>query len=315
MQSNAIQNRRSMRRKAQASSRIQKEARDALGSATQFIEKSHGRMTDEALSTRVSSIAKEGLSGPFESLPYRREMESAFGLDLSGVKVYRGTKAKKAAQTIGAKAYTIGNRIAFGDDDVTKPVVAHELTHVLQGVGATHAKTAGIDTRGEAQAQAVEQAVASGKETSPLLGNQVRLPLSQVSEGPVRAKAGEHQVKLGLPPRVFAMNFAFSKEGFETSKEFTILKLPKPIPIPLATLGPVVIRLVLDPTVKVVMNKVAVDMGAKKGASITPVGVTGELSVALQGGYRMWQRFTVALSRRWAGLAHSLSPNNRGRCG
>jgi hypothetical protein len=111
------------------------------------------------------------------------------------------------------------------------------------------------------------------------------------------------------------MNFAFSKEGFETSKEFTILKLPKPIPIPLATLGPILIRLVLDPTVKVVMNKVAVDMGAKKGASITPVGVTGELSVAFQGRYRMWRRFALALSRRWAGQGPSLLPNNRGRCG
>lgn len=86
----------------------------------------------------------EQLRGGGQPLPggIRRSMESAFGTDLSGVRVHTGPTASRLNSQLGAHAFTTGNDIVFADGlpDVSRPdgqrLMAHELTHVLQHRGA-----------------------------------------------------------------------------------------------------------------------------------------------------------------------------------
>jgi hypothetical protein len=78
-----------------------------------------------------------------EALPghVRVAMEPAFGADFSGVRVHRDAAAADSARGIGARAYTVGNHIAFGTGqwapgtDRGDHLIAHELTHTLQDGG------------------------------------------------------------------------------------------------------------------------------------------------------------------------------------
>jgi len=85
-----------------------------------------------------------GLRGGGSALPAaaRGYFEPRFGADFSNVRVHIGTRAEEAARSIGAKAFTVGNDIAFGsghyspDSREGRTLLAHELTHVLQQGGA-----------------------------------------------------------------------------------------------------------------------------------------------------------------------------------
>lgn len=73
--------------------------------------------------------------------PLRRQMEGAFGADLSGVRIHTGEKATEMNQNISAQAFTAGNHIFFRDgmpDTTTaegKELLAHELAHTQQQGG------------------------------------------------------------------------------------------------------------------------------------------------------------------------------------
>ena len=68
----------------------------------------------------------------------QREMESKMGGEFSDVQLHTGPKAAAAADSINARAFTVGNHIAFNrgeynpDSQEGKKVLAHELTHVRQ---------------------------------------------------------------------------------------------------------------------------------------------------------------------------------------
>lgn len=65
-------------------------------------------------------------------------MERRFGHDFSGVRVHTDTQAAESVAAVNARAYTVGQHVAFGDgryrpersDGVR--LLAHELTHVVQ---------------------------------------------------------------------------------------------------------------------------------------------------------------------------------------
>lgn len=77
------------------------------------------------------------------STDLRRRFEGAFGWDFSGVRLHVGATAAVASARLGARAFTHGRNIVFGDK-VADPeasdhrrLLAHELTHVVQqGMGA-----------------------------------------------------------------------------------------------------------------------------------------------------------------------------------
>jgi hypothetical protein len=63
------------------------------------------------------------------------EMEARFGgADFSAVRVHTDARATESASSVNALAYTVGQHVVFGQTSVTmpKPLLAHELTHVLQ---------------------------------------------------------------------------------------------------------------------------------------------------------------------------------------
>jgi hypothetical protein len=75
------------------------------------------------------------------SLAERRFFEPRFGCDFSRVRLHIGSHAARSANELYAKAYTIGENIAFGVGQYApsysdgKRLLAHELTHVVQQGG------------------------------------------------------------------------------------------------------------------------------------------------------------------------------------
>ncbi len=73
--------------------------------------------------------------------------EPRIGADFSAVRVHTGQTAARAAMSIGARAFTVGNHIAMGASQYDfgsaagKRLMAHELTHVVQNGEADRVRT------------------------------------------------------------------------------------------------------------------------------------------------------------------------------
>lgn len=82
----------------------------------------------------------------------RRRMEPHLGADLSSVSIHVGAESAEAADQLGARAFTVGNDVYFGAGQFnpgTKEgdtLLAHELTHVVQG------EAAGIQRKSDGEA-------------------------------------------------------------------------------------------------------------------------------------------------------------------
>ena len=92
------------------------------------------------LQTRIS-----GLRGGGQPLSpaLRGFFEPRFGHDFSQVHLHQGSRASAAAKAVGARAYTLGRDVVFGqgeyrpESDQGRRLIAHELTHVVQQTGAS----------------------------------------------------------------------------------------------------------------------------------------------------------------------------------
>ena len=86
----------------------------------------------------------------------KSKMEPKLGADLSGVKIHTGGDSAKAATGFGARAFTVGSDVHFGAGQYapgTKEgdrLLAHELTHVVQG------QAAGVQRKAEADGEPPE---------------------------------------------------------------------------------------------------------------------------------------------------------------
>src|SRR5262249_39868827 len=76
----------------------------------------------------------------------RQFFESRFGYEFGRVRVHTGSQAAASAESLGARAYTLGADIVFGAHEFApetaegRKLIAHELTHVVQqGGGGTGA--------------------------------------------------------------------------------------------------------------------------------------------------------------------------------
>jgi hypothetical protein len=103
----------------------------------------NARDTGPAGETGVPDSVRQVVSSPGQSLDadVQRTMEDKMGDSFSDVQIHTGPKAAKACEDINAKAFTVGNNIAFnrGEYDPTSQegqhVLAHELAHVRQQTG------------------------------------------------------------------------------------------------------------------------------------------------------------------------------------
>lgn len=86
----------------------------------------------------------------------RAQMESAFGADLSGVRIHTGADADALNTTLNARAFTTGQDIFFrhGAYDpggtTGRRLLAHELTHVVQRSGSTRGGPLTVGPPGDA---------------------------------------------------------------------------------------------------------------------------------------------------------------------
>lgn len=105
----------------------------------------------------ASESVQPSLSGNGEPLAFSQQVhfERLLGGDFSNVRVHRDEEAAHAAEDIHARAFTVGDRIAFGrgeyqpETEGGQQLLAHELAHVVQQATGARAKckeTADADT-------------------------------------------------------------------------------------------------------------------------------------------------------------------------
>jgi LysM repeat protein len=76
----------------------------------------------------------------------RSFMEPRFGHNFTNVRVHSGAEAAEAADSVGARAYTVGRHIVFGAGEYRpgtadgQRLLAHELTHVTQQKGGNDSR-------------------------------------------------------------------------------------------------------------------------------------------------------------------------------
>jgi|GEM_PF-3206563 len=229
----------------------------------------------------AADVAEGGFQGGGHEIPHRAAMEQSFGMDFGHVRAHTDAGASRANDTLGSHAYAMGDQVAFKSASPSPALTAHELTHVVQHSQNPQGKTDGsVDTAGEAEAEAVEAAVSSGKPAhtalrsgpgggGPGLKSIGRAPAFK--RGPA-LEGGEGGSKFG-------MGMTFSLEGFEKSYDYTIWKghYPWPTPVP----G---VNFVVDPSVKVSGKGAAKFGGESKGDLSAQLGVFGECGVGLSGG-------------------------------
>jgi len=93
--------------------------------------------------TAVPDSVRNVVSSPGQSLDpaIQRAMEDRMGDSFGDVQIHNGPKAAQAAEDINARAFTVGNNIAFNSGEYDpgsaegQHVLAHELTHVRQQTG------------------------------------------------------------------------------------------------------------------------------------------------------------------------------------
>jgi hypothetical protein len=95
----------------------------------------------------VESVYGAGGGAPLEG-PTRQRLEATAGTDLSDVRVHTGAESVEAADSLFAKAFTVGSDIHFGAgryDAGGDQLLAHEVAHTVQQQGATAAPQAKLE--------------------------------------------------------------------------------------------------------------------------------------------------------------------------
>ena len=96
----------------------------------------------------VNALSGEGSGTPLTQ-GFLAQAGDRFGADFSAVRVHTGPDAASAAEIISARAFTIGSDIYFAPGEYQpmaysgQRLLAHELTHVLQGGGPQASGTSG----------------------------------------------------------------------------------------------------------------------------------------------------------------------------
>jgi Domain of unknown function (DUF4157) len=231
----------------------------------------------------AADVADGGFKGSGQEIPHRAAMEQSFGMDFGHVRAHTDAGASRANDTLGSHAYAMGDQVAFKSASPAPALVAHELTHVVQHSQNPQGKTDGsVDTAGEAEAEAVEAAVSSGRPAHSALrsgpGGGGGPGLKSIAGSPAFKKRGP-ALEGGEGGSKFGMGMTFSLEGFEKSYDYTIWKghYPWPTPVP----G---VNFVVDPSVKVSGKGAAKYGGESKGDLSAQLGVFGECGVGLSGG-------------------------------
>lgn len=125
---------------------------------------------------RIKQTATGGFQGTAQPLPHRNAIQQSFGHHgVGGVETYIGGQAAKAARSMGATAYTCGNRVAFSSSPDLW-TAAHEAAHVVQqrsGISLQDGAGRSGDEY-ERHADAVADRVVAGESAEPILDRVAR---------------------------------------------------------------------------------------------------------------------------------------------
>lgn len=166
--------------------------------------------------TAVSQIAAQGVAGAGAALPHLPQIQASFGHhDVSGIRAHKGPAATAAAHELGARAYAVGNSVAFsGQPDLH--TAAHEAAHVVQQRRGVQLKD-GIDQPGDAyeqHADAVADAVVAGQSAVTLL-DQIAGHRGSHDASVQRAPASSGPATdAGTDPKITPPNAGINKPGF-----------------------------------------------------------------------------------------------------
>lgn len=146
----------------------------------------------------IPPIVNHALSSPGRPLDNstRSSMESRFGQDFSGVRIHDDAVAAESAHAVNARAYTVGQDIAFAsgqydpNSHAGSHLLAHELAHTIQQRGLQRSSN-GVSmshdseyTRLEHEADSAAAAVTRG--TTPSVARHASQPtLSRAGDGTV----------------------------------------------------------------------------------------------------------------------------------
>ena len=106
----------------------------------EHVRRSEAPVAGHAAAGEAPPIVNEVLNAPGQPLDAatRAFFEPRFGRDLGAVRVHTDGGANASAASVGARAYTVGTRIAFGTGQYApqsamgRHLLAHELAHVAQ---------------------------------------------------------------------------------------------------------------------------------------------------------------------------------------
>lgn len=118
------------------------------GDRTTAAHPATGPRAEETVTARLQRAASES-SRPIEE-PIRSSLEQDLGHDFRQVRVHSGAASAAAAESIGARAYTLGNDIHLGAETrgmgghEYHRLMAHEAIHTVQQGGRTVAPHAGL---------------------------------------------------------------------------------------------------------------------------------------------------------------------------
>jgi prophage maintenance system killer protein len=125
----------------------------------------------DAAQSSVHAAAERGTSGASTELPYRAAIQQAFGPhDVSKVQAHVGGAAAEGTAAMGARAFAVGDHVAFGATPDLH-TAAHEAAHVVQQRGGVQL-AGGVGEVGdpyERNADQVADRVVAGHSAADLL--------------------------------------------------------------------------------------------------------------------------------------------------
>ena len=207
----------------------------------------HGRTSEAATKVRaamgrrhVQRKASRGGSGS-ANIPsgggaplagaVRGKMEGQLGADLSNVRVHDHGQSAEAADQLGARAFTVGSDVHFNKGEFapgTKEgdrLLAHELTHVVQGAGSA------VQRKAQSGHDEAEHDVSQPGDPAEHEADSVGDHVAENLHAKPDAKGGSHRAPKIAPPRISSGGAAVSRKIFRAEKK-------GPPPIPAAAGGP-----------------------------------------------------------------------------
>lgn len=181
------------------------------------------------------SEAAEALrtSGEPLDLRTRLEMEQCFGFDFSKVRIHTSPEAATSAERVNARAFTVGQHIAFGPGQYApqRPegwaLLVHELAHAVQQGPVSSIPSLRLSQPGEAHEQMANAAVDSigAGQAPPALGRTAPHVARDPKPTPAQAESGGPEAEEGAPRDTFAgtavseviISLARKRVGFRTS--------------------------------------------------------------------------------------------------